>query len=107
MEMDKKQKTMLGVLALLVIGAGGAWYVFNSGGSGSNVEVDRGASQKKERKTRDTTKDKNVKKERKKTGRKKAEIRERDKFERKKVKKKTRRSKRKGQEKKKKILPAA
>ena len=107
MEMDKKQKTMLGVLAVLVIGAGGAWYVFNSGGSSSNVVVDQGAFQKKERKTRDATKDKNVKKTRKKAGRKKAEVRQRETFERKKAKKKSRRSKRKGQEKKKKILPVA
>ena len=103
MEMDKKQKTMLGVLAALVIGAGGAWYVFNSGGSGSSMAVEQGSSEKKQRKTKDTSKDKNTRKIRKQTGRKKAEVRQRETFERKKAKKKTRRSKRKGKETKKKI----
>lgn len=103
--MDKRQKTLLGVLAVLVIGAGGAWYMFSSGGSNSNVVVDQGTFQKKERKTKDATKDKKAKKTRKKAGRKKAEIRQRDTLERKKAKKKTRRSQKRGKEKKKKIPP--
>lgn len=105
---DKKQKVVLGVLAALVIGMGGYWFVLRDSGAGaSNVAMEsKGGKTKRVRpEPKNTKKKRSRRAERAKPER--AEKKVREKTERT-SKKKTRRGRSSGKvKKKKKTLPPA
>lgn len=62
---DKKQKMLLGLLSVLILGAG-SWWMFRDTGSKTQQVATTGASEKKKRRTADTEKKKTSRKTRKK-----------------------------------------
>lgn len=101
--MDKKQKILFGVLAVLVVASGGRWYVGSSGDS-SDVIAKREVFKVKERKARVV--DKSEKHTRSWTTTQKKVVAKQA-VELKKITQKNQRSGSKGKEKKKKTMPVA
>lgn len=75
MDEAKKQKVMLAIIAVCVLGAGGAWFVFRDSGSEQTAATTRSSGQrkqrrvtatndKKKRRTREVRQDSSGKKER-------------------------------------------
>ncbi len=107
MAMDNKQKTMLGVLAVLVLGMGGYWFTMLRGDTNTATAVSRGPAVKRQRATRvEKKKPKAKRRERSKT-KATAQRREREAVDTKKTGPSKRRKKRGPKEKKKKVMPAA
>ncbi|MFQ5461353.1 MAG: hypothetical protein ACE5E5_01865 [Phycisphaerae bacterium] len=106
MAMDNKQKTMLGVLVVLLLGMGGYWFTMMGDNSNAASAVSRRPTVKRVR-------EKPVAKKKKGKRRKRAkpkttvQRRERDTVDTKKAGPKRRRGKRGPKEKKKKVVPAA
>jgi len=106
-EMDKRQKTMLGVLLVVVLGMGGMWYMRTAEPSGPS-RTENVKQGKKIRKRDDSgSKKKSAKKKREKKEKRTVGKKVRDRSERDDSGNRKRRSKSKGKIKKKKIQPAA
>lgn len=108
MTAEKKQKVLMVVLGVLVLGAGSVWYVTRDGNSGGN-DLSSQTGAKKTKRVRDTTKTKKTKRasraKRDPTERAEKSVRERTE---RKASKKSRRGKRGSKiKKKKKSLPPA
>ena len=110
MEIGKREKGMLVVLAVCILGMGGAWFVFHDSGATRRDSSDAPKAEVKVRETK-AKKSKSTKRttsrRRKKGDKPTLQKRQRDPSERKKMDKKTRKGRRKTKEKKKKIIPAA
>ena len=110
MEVDKRQKLLLVVVAVCVLGMGGVWFAFRDTGPSQRGPSDRPAAQKRVREVKDK-KPKATKRgdsrKRRKDAQQTLEKRQRDPSERKVLDKKRRKRGKAKQEKKKKIVPAA
>lgn len=107
---EKRQKVMIGVLAVLVLGAGGYWFVLRDSGAGDRAsDVNTGVERKKREKKGDSNKTtKRATRDKGKKTTERAERKERVRTERDTTRKKRRsKGKAKVKKKKKELPPAA